>query len=198
METLNPERIVSSGALPDLSVTEWAVLALLAEKPAHGFVISKLLAPENDVGRIWTVSRPLVYRALATLERRDLVEPLGVESGDRGPARTRLQATTKGQAAIAEWLRTPVSHVRDLRSQLLLKLRLLYRRNGDPVPLAAAQLDQIAPILSALQAQVSQSTGFDALLATWRYESALAASHVLEGILAGAMIAPPTSDSSEA
>jgi hypothetical protein len=32
-------------ARPDLSLTEWAVLALIAERPTHGFAIAKELAP---------------------------------------------------------------------------------------------------------------------------------------------------------
>lgn len=104
-----------SDGLPELSVTDWAVLALLSEKPAHGFAIAKLLAPDADLGRIWTVSRPLVYRALSTLERKTLVEPVGVELGDRGPARTRMRATAAGEKAVTQWLQTPVEHVRDLQ-----------------------------------------------------------------------------------
>ena len=38
--------------LPDLSLTEWAVLAVVAEAPAHGFAIAKELAPTGDLGRI--------------------------------------------------------------------------------------------------------------------------------------------------
>jgi PadR family transcriptional regulator AphA len=188
---VDAEVVGDPDSLPELSVTDWAVLALLSEKPAHGFAVAKLLAPEADLGRIWTVSRPLVYRALATLERKNLVEPVGVESGDRGPARTRMRATAAGDEAVTEWLRTPVQHVRDLRSQLLLKLRLLYRRSSDPAPLATAQLARLTPILAALQDQAAATAGFDRLLATWRYETALAASHVLEGILRDPVLWPP-------
>jgi DNA-binding PadR family transcriptional regulator len=169
---------------PDLSLTEWAVLALTAEQPTHGFAIAKELAPEGDVGRIWTVPRPLVYRALAALESHALVEPLGDEAGHRGPTRTRVRATRGGRAAVDRWLRTPVSHVRHLRTQLLLQLRLLDRRGLDLRPLATAQLEHLTPILRALNDQAAALAGFDHLLASWRYESARAAARVLEGILA--------------
>jgi DNA-binding PadR family transcriptional regulator len=169
--------------LPDLSLTEWAVLALVAEQPTHGFAISKELAPEGDLGRIWTVPRPLVYRALANLERQGLVEPIGEEAGERGPSRTRLRATRGGRSAVDRWLRTPVAHVRDLRTHLLLQLRLLDRRGGDIRALADAQLRQLGPILANLRAQARATEGFDRLLAAWRYESAEAAARVLEGVL---------------
>jgi PadR family transcriptional regulator AphA len=175
---------VARAPLPDLSVTEWAVLALVAEQPTHGFAISKELGPEGDVGRIWTVPRPLVYRALSVLEHGGLVEPIGEEAGERGPARTRLRATRRGRAAVDRWLRTPVAHVRDLRTQLLLRLRLLDRRGSDMRTLADAQLLQLRPILASLEDQVRASEGFDHLLAVWRYESAEAAARVLEEVLA--------------
>jgi len=170
--------------LPDLSLTEWAVLALAAEGPTHGFAISKELAPEADLGRIWTVPRPLVYRALTVLEVRHLVELLGEEAGDRGPTRTRIRATRAGKSAVARWLSAPVPHVRELRTHLLLQLRLLDRKGIDVHPLAAAQLEQLTPTIESLEKQVTCASGFDRLLASWRYESALAAARVLEGVLA--------------
>ncbi|HVM65643.1 MAG TPA: PadR family transcriptional regulator [Acidimicrobiales bacterium] len=175
---------MARASLPDLSVTEWAVLAVIAEQPTHGFAVSKALGPEGDLGRIWTVPRPLVYRALTVLENDGLVEPVGEEAGERGPARTRLRATRRGRAAVDRWLRTPVAHVRDLRTQLLLRLRLLDRRGADMRELAGAQLVQLRPILTSLQEQVTTSEGFDRLLAVWRYESAEAAARVLEEVLA--------------
>jgi PadR family transcriptional regulator AphA len=177
---------MASGRLPDLSVTEWAVLAVVAERPTHGFAIAKALAPEADLGRIWTVSRPLVYRALTSLERDGMVESLEVEAGNRGPARTPIRATPVGEAAVEAWLETPVEHVRDLRTQLLLRLCLLDRRGRDPAALAAAQLEQLTPILAALRDRVGPAAGFDRLLASWRYESALAAARVLQDVLAQA------------
>jgi DNA-binding PadR family transcriptional regulator len=183
---------MATGRLPDLSLTEWAVLALVAESPTHGFAVAKTLAADGDVGRVWTVHRPLVYRALATLEQAGLVESLGAEAGNRGPARTRLRATRKGRSAVDRWLETPVGHVRDLRTQLLLQLKMLDRRCRDAAPLASAQLECLAPILSALRRQAATATGFDRLLASWRYESADAAARVLAGVLADRSMPVPS------
>jgi len=44
----------------ELTAGEWAVLALLAEAPTHGFAIAKAMAPEGEVGKVWSVRRPLV------------------------------------------------------------------------------------------------------------------------------------------
>src|SRR5262249_44873611 len=50
-----------------------------------------------------------------------LIAPQIVESG-RGPQRTIYAATPAGHEAAAAWLDTPVEHVRDVRSHLLIKL----------------------------------------------------------------------------
>ncbi len=172
--------------LPDLSLTEWVVLALVTEQPTHGFAIAKELAPEGDLGQIWTVRRPVVYRALAHLEDEDLIEPLGNEPGDGGPVRSRVGPTRTGKAAVDRWLDTPVRHVRDLRTQLLIQLRFRDRRGLDLSLLATAQLERLSPILAGLQEQVDTNDGFARLLARWRYESAQAAARVLEAIVAEA------------
>jgi DNA-binding PadR family transcriptional regulator len=175
---------VPRSPLPDLSLTEWAVLAITSEQPTHGFAISKELAPEGDLGRVWTVPRPLVYRALATLEDARLVEPIGEEAGERGPARTRLRATRTGRTAVDRWLITPVAHVRELRTQFLLQFRLLDRRGRGTSDLVSAQLEKLGPMLDSLREQLSSTDGFDHLLAAWRFESADAAARVLEGVAA--------------
>jgi DNA-binding PadR family transcriptional regulator len=175
--------LMTARGLPELSLTEWAVLAVAAEQPTYGFAIAKELATDGDLGRIWTVPRPLVYRALVTLEQSQLIEAVGEESGDRGPSRTRVRATRAGKAAVTRWLATPAPHVRELRTRLLLQLRLLDRRHADLLPLAAGQLDQLAPIIDSLEKQRRSTSGFDNLLATWRYESAQAAARTLQELL---------------
>jgi DNA-binding PadR family transcriptional regulator len=61
-----------SGPRWELSADEWAVLALLAEQPSHGFAIARALEREGPVGRVWSVTHPLVYRALERLSEDGL------------------------------------------------------------------------------------------------------------------------------
>ena len=87
----------SPSPLPELSLGEWATLALLREEPTHGWAIVKLLAPAGEVGSVWSLSRPLVYRAAERLEAMGLVAPIGVQQlGAR--SRTLLTATGGGKA----------------------------------------------------------------------------------------------------
>jgi DNA-binding PadR family transcriptional regulator len=183
--------VVSPAALPQLSLTEWAVLATLAEGPTHGFAISRELASDGDLGRIWTVPRPLVYRALGVLEQRGLLEPIGSEGGF-GPRRTVLRVSRAGRTAVERWLRAPVAHVRDLRTELLLRLRLLQRRGRDLQPLAVAQLAILTPILDSLSEQAKGSDGFDRVLAAWRREAAEGAARFLRGLIEDPPAATPS------
>ena len=96
-----------------LSPAEWASLALLAEQPAHGFAVARALAPEGEVGRVWSCSRPLVYRALAVLAERGLVEERGSEVSDAGPRRTTLAPTRAGRRELDRWLAEPAIGARE-------------------------------------------------------------------------------------
>ena len=59
-----------------LNLTEWVVLALVAEGTTHGFDVARVLDDGGDLGRIWTVKRPLVYRALDSLTKSVMHEAL--------------------------------------------------------------------------------------------------------------------------
>jgi PadR family transcriptional regulator AphA len=168
--------------LPDLSLTDWAVLGVVAERPTHGWPVVRALAPDGELGRVWTVTRPLVYRSLGTLEGKGLIEPCGEAPGGRGPHRVVLRATAAGRGALRRWLGMPVEHVRDVRSHLLVKLALLDRAGRSPQDLVAKQLAALAPVFDAVKRPVRHS-GFDATIGTWRREQALAVERFLRAQL---------------
>src|SRR4051794_41898422 len=71
---------------PDqLTTGEWAVLGLVAEGPTHGFAVARALEPAGEVGRVWSMRRPLVYRTLEVLEGRELTLTAGTEARTAGP-----------------------------------------------------------------------------------------------------------------
>ena len=94
----------------ELTAGEWAALALLAEGPTHGFAIARAMAPDGEVGKIWAVRRPLVYRALETLTGMGLVRAGETVASSSGPQRTVLHATPPRKRAVTRWLREPVAH----------------------------------------------------------------------------------------
>ncbi len=168
----------------DLTAGEWAVLALLVEGPNHGFAVARVMAPDGEVGRVWSLRRPLVYRAAETLTRMDLVRPAGTEPSRTGPQRTVLAATPTGKRALTRWLKTPVEHVRDGRSLLMLKLLFLSRRGADATPLLTAQREVFAVHAARLTRAADAAEGFERALALWRLETTTAAARFVETMLA--------------
>lgn len=166
-----------------LSVGEWAVLALVSEDPAHGFALARAMAPGGEVGQVWAMRRPLVYRALETLEQLGLIRPAGTVPSQSGPQRTILEVTPAGTQAIAGWLLEPVSHVRDARSLLMLKLLFLARRGADSAPLLTAQREQFSAQAERLSAAVDETDGFDRALLLWRLHATTAAVQFTETML---------------
>ena len=140
-----------------LSPGDMAVLALVAERPTHGWAIATVLARGGEVGSIWSLGRPLVYQGLERLEREGLIKNIKLERGARGPHRVIYDATAKGRKTVHAWLARPVDHVRDIRSLFLLKVVLSQRAGVDVEPLLVAQRAVIVPFVVWLEAQLDDA-----------------------------------------
>jgi tRNA-Thr(GGU) m(6)t(6)A37 methyltransferase TsaA len=165
------------------SLTEWVVLGLLRERNAHGWDVARAFAPHGPIGNVWTVSRPLVYRAITVLRELGYVEDRGSTPSSSGPDRMLLAPTPRGRAAFRRWLARPVEHVRDLRSELLLKLLFLDRAGLERTALLRAQLEELERDEHGLVERVAASEGFDRTVAMWRLTSARAARAFVEALL---------------
>jgi molybdopterin-binding protein len=162
----------------DLDLPGYACLALVNEGVEHGWAIGTQLAPDGDLGRIWSLSRSLTYRAIDQLLDRKLVTRRGTARG-RGRERSLLRVTAAGRRGALAWLDRPVAHLRDVRSELLLKLALR-ERAGLPVDdLLRNQRDRFAPVIDALTADADEEDA----VARWRAESARAVRRFLDGEL---------------
>jgi DNA-binding PadR family transcriptional regulator len=137
-----------------LSANDWAVLALVAEHPTHGWALAGKLAPGGEVGSVWSISRPIVYHGLDRLERASLIRSTGLERGGRGPHRVMFAVTPKGRKDLDAWLAAPVERVRDVRSLFLLKVVLAERAGVDPTALLLAQRSALLPFAAWLEAQL--------------------------------------------
>ena len=104
-----PSQAPAATSLPEMSLPEWLVLAILARQPAHGFAVAQLTAPDGDLGRVWQIPKAVVYRAIGRLLDADLIVPESTERG-QGPQRTVYTATPPGSEAADRWLHTPVEH----------------------------------------------------------------------------------------
>ncbi len=168
----------------DPSLTEWAVLGLLSAKPAHGWDLARAFAADGEIGQVWTVSRPLVYRATAVLRELGYIVDRGSAPSATGPDRVLLGPTPRGRRALRRWLDRPTDHIRDLRSELMVKLLLLDRAGRDRAPLLRAQLAVLERGEHSLVRRVGESSGFERTVAVWRLTTGRAARAFVEALLA--------------
>jgi DNA-binding PadR family transcriptional regulator len=175
---------------PRLSLGEWVVLCLVSEEPTHGFALTRILDADGELGQIWRVPKPVIYRALQRLEAAGLVALAELQPSPEGPVRSLLAATDAGLAAAAGWLARPVSHTRDIRSELLVKLALLDRAGADAGPLLDAQRAQLQPVADAMQERLAQVNGIDRAVTLWRCETVAATLRFLDAVRQPAPVAP--------
>lgn len=94
------------------------------------------------------------------------------------------EATPAGQAAVARWLEMPVTHVRDVRAALLLKLLFLERAGRDPKPLLHAQRHVLLPVVKRLERRLEHGKGAAQAAARFRLEMARSVLRTLDALLA--------------
>lgn len=169
---------------PPLSFAEHTCLALVDEGPRHGWALVRDLAPDGEVGRLWHLSRALTYRALDGLAAKGMVareEPRPRRTRDR----VLLRATPLGREANRAWLDAPVEHLRDVRTELLVKLQLRRRAGLDVEGLLRAQRELFGPRIDRLLHPVEGE-----LADLWRRESARAVRRFLDVALGDVPVAP--------
>ena len=156
---------------PELSHSDWLVLGVLGGGATHGFAVSRSLAKDGDLGRIWSVRRPMVYQSVSKLTSLGLVAELASERSVSGPSRTPLELTAEGRSVLKDWLASPVEHLRDMRPLLLAKLAIVARLGLDPTPLLKAQRAQLTTMIDA---QVDGADEVERLVESWRVQVARA------------------------
>ena len=149
MATIGPP---VAAAAADSSTADAAVRRARLSDPHHAEGVATagrwaaLLAPDGEVGRIWSLSRPLTYRAIDGLVDKGLITRRGHAAG-HGRDRVILAADTWTAAARPGAGSTSLcEHLRDVRTELLVKLAPARARIGlDNEPLLAAQRQVFAP-----------------------------------------------------
>ncbi len=172
--------------LGDLSLGERVCLALIDEGLKHGWAIGTELAPDGELGRVWTLTRPLTYRSIELLTAKDLVRRAERTSG-QGRERVMVSCTPAGRRLAQAWLDAPVEHLREVRTELLLKLVLRRRRGLGLETLIDAQQQKFGEHFEAL---TTAGPGAD-VVELWRRESARAIRRFLDAALAQSSDDPP-------
>jgi DNA-binding PadR family transcriptional regulator len=167
----------------ELLLGEWACLGILYPEPTHGFAIAARLKPTGDIGRVWSLSRALTYRSLDQLSSRGYIHAIGEEPGIAGGNRTILAATRTGRAQLRKWLNTPVAHLRDLRSELLLKMIIAEHCDIDVSAMLERQRDHIEQLADLLREQTASCAEPVDVVALWRSESSEGALRFLSRVL---------------
>ena len=162
----------------ELLLGEYACLGILYPAPTHGFAIAARLKPTGDVGRVWSLSRPLTYRSLDQLAARGYIHAIGEEPGIAGGNRTILAATRSGRALLRKWVNTPVAHLRDVRSELLLKLIVADICDIDLTDMLQRQRAHVEAMSADLLEQIRRKP--TDIAALWRNELTQAALRFLD------------------
>ena len=164
------------------SVLDQIVLAIIGEKPQHGFAISKELDNDPSLAAIVRIRRPLVYRSINCLLDAKLIRESKIEPGDQGSQRVIFTVTSTGKLASNTWLNEVVDHPRDARIELLAKFVLRNRRNMKNQQLAKRQKKLFERQAAKLQVSANLATDDVRLVSLWRVENINAMIRLLDAV----------------
>lgn len=173
-----PVPVKRKSRVVELPLPGLVCLGLIEGGADHGWAVGTLLAPDGEIGRIWTLSRPLTYRAIDQLVERKYVTRRGA-ARSRGGERSVLRVTAAGRRTLDAWLDRPVDHLRDVRTELLVKLELRRRLDRPVEPLVTAQQRHFAEAIESL----AQGGGSGDPVDLWRSEHARAVRRFLARVL---------------
>lgn len=165
----------------DLTLESGLCLALIRNGCDHGYVIAQRFLPGGDIGQIYTLSRPAVYRELQHLERVGLLLSTDAR-GNRGQKMRILRLSKRGAQITQQWMTSPVSHIRDVRTEFLAKVVLTQEAVDDVGALVRKQREFFRDTFDALLQDRDES-----VVAMWRREQVRAVSRFLdelEGVVA--------------
>jgi DNA-binding PadR family transcriptional regulator len=117
--------------------TDYVILGLLEEGPLSGYEIKKIV--DIRFGFFWSESFGQIFPALRDLAGRGLIEeiPGGETGGDaaggpaeaKGRSRKRYRLVPEGEAALRDWMASPVAR-ESYRLELLLRMYFGHLADG--------------------------------------------------------------------
>jgi PadR family transcriptional regulator, regulatory protein AphA len=107
---------------------EYVLLALIDQKPMHGYELYQELCNLKGISLIWNIKQALLYAILDKLEGKGFLTSQLVH-GETYPPRKYFHLTEIGKGSLHAWFTTPVRRARDLRQEFLAKL-IVARRYG--------------------------------------------------------------------
>ena len=101
--------------------TDHVILALLDEKPMHGYEIHQRISSMPGIIKIWSLKQGLLYAKLEKLKEAGLLED-APDHPEANPSRRYFRLTDAGREALNTWIDSPVTRARDIRQEFLAKL----------------------------------------------------------------------------
>ena len=114
---------------------KYAILGLLAEAPNHGYAVHA--AFEERLSDFWELNYGQVYQILTVLEREGLITGRDERVGKR-PPRKVYSATSRGQAALHNWLLGAGDRRRPFRDEFYVRFLFADATNSETL---AAMID---------------------------------------------------------
>jgi molybdopterin-binding protein len=157
-----------------LDLIEGACLVLISNAMSHGYQIAKQFEVETVLGEVLTLSRPVVYRAVKSLEAQELIRSIE-STGVRGQLKWQLKCTAAGERLAKQWLNEPVTRVRDIRSEFVVKILLSQMFKLNTLQIIKRQRKTLEPIVANLLTDTSSKP-----VAIWRREQSRAVMRFLD------------------
>ena len=104
-----------------LTPQSYLILGLLFEGTRHGYEIRK-----SELLQIWGIPMSQLYNLLKRLERRGMIRAEMTFQENR-PGKRVYRLTDEGRRFFLEWVQRPSEKVRDIRTEFLAKLYMVYR-----------------------------------------------------------------------
>lgn len=145
------------------------LLALLCERPMHGYELAQTVKTDAALRAIWRIELSEVYFLLRKLLKQGFIVA-EAEMPGAGPPRVIYAPTPAGQAALEAWLTVPEKYPRNLRTALLARIYLALRR--DPA-LAVRLVDaQREHLLRWLEGERDRGHGDEIVALVHRFRAA--------------------------
>ena len=144
---------------------EFALLGLLALRPAHGYELHQQLL--TNLGHVWHVSQSQVYNILTRLEAQGFITGVMREQA-KLPARRQFRLTAAGRRRFETWLNQPTgSSVRMIRVEFITRLYFAYARSkqlaGDMIEAQVAEMQAGLEHLQQMLAELPADQSFNRL-----------------------------------
>jgi DNA-binding PadR family transcriptional regulator len=100
---------------------ELGLLGYLQQGPLHGYQIYQLISDPSGLNLVWKLKQAHLYSSLVRLDEAGYIAG-SIQQQETRPARRVYRLTGKGEAALQEWLSSPVNTPRQMRQEFQIKV----------------------------------------------------------------------------